>query len=75
MPDVRVGDEVVLVGKQGDDEITLEEVVAIRGTDLQEVCQSVRKHIARLYFRAGRPFKLITPVEEFSFESGSIYGG
>jgi len=63
----RVGDEVVLIGKQGDEEITLEEIVKIRGTDLQEVCQSVKNHVPRMYIRNGKPYKLITPTGETVF--------
>ena len=64
VPEARVGDEVVLIGKQGNEEISLEEVAQIRGTDLQDVCQSVRNHIASLYIKNGKPYKLKTPLEE-----------
>lgn len=64
VPEAQIGDEVVLIGKQGDEEITLEEVARIRGTDLHEVCQSVRNHISRLYIKEGRPYKIITPLEK-----------
>jgi len=64
VPEARIGDEVVLIGKQGDEEITLEEVVEIRGTDLHEVCQSVRNHIPRLYIKNGKPYKIGTPLEQ-----------
>jgi alanine racemase len=64
VPDARIGDEVVLIGKQGDEEISLDEIVKIRDTDLQEVCQSVRNHIPRLYIKDGKPYKLITPLGE-----------
>ena len=62
--DARVGDEVVLIGKQGDEEITLEEVVKIRGTDLHEVCQDVRNHVPRIYIKDGKPYKLKTTLGE-----------
>jgi len=64
VPDAKIGDEVVLIGKQEDEEISLDEIVKIRGTDLQEVCQSVRNHIPRLYIKNGKPYKLITPLGE-----------
>lgn len=62
VPEVGVGDEVVLIGKQGGEEITLEEVVKIRDTDLQDVCQSVKNHIASLYIKNGKPYKIKTPL-------------
>jgi alanine racemase len=60
VPDAAVGDEVVLIGKQGEAEITLEEIGKIRNTDLHSVCQSVRNHIPFLYFRNEKPYKLKT---------------
>ncbi|MBN1222291.1 MAG: alanine racemase [Candidatus Aminicenantes bacterium] len=67
VPEAKIGDEVVLIGKQGDEHIALEEIAAIRNTDLHEVCQSVKKHIPRLYWKNGKPFKLITPLGETRF--------
>lgn len=60
--EAQIGDEVVLIGKQGDQEITLEEVVAIRGTDLHEICQSVRSHIPYIYIKDGKPYKIRTSL-------------
>lgn len=67
MPEAKIGDEVVLIGKQGNEEISLEEVVEIRGVDLQEVCQSVRSHIPTLYIKGGQPYKLKTLFGETFF--------
>lgn len=64
VPEARIGDEVVLIGKQGDAEITLEEIVEVRGTDLHEVCESIRNHIPRLYIKDGKPYKLKTTLGE-----------
>jgi alanine racemase len=64
VPEARIGDEVVLIGKQGNEEITLEEVVNIRATDMHEVCQSVRSHIPRIYFKDSKPYKSKTPMGE-----------
>ncbi|MFX0196657.1 MAG: alanine racemase [Candidatus Hodarchaeota archaeon] len=64
VPEARIGDEVTLIGKHGDEEITLGEVVRIRGTDLHQVCQSVRNHVPRLYIKYGKPYKLKTTLGE-----------
>ena len=64
IPEAKVGDEVVLIGKQGDEEISLDEIIAIRGTNLHEIGQSLRNEIPRLYIKNGRPYKLKTPLEE-----------
>ncbi len=50
LPEAGIGDKVVLIGKQADEEISLGEIVKFRGTDLHEICQSVRNHIPRIYF-------------------------
>ena len=47
--DVRVGDEVVLVGRQGTDEITPEEIAAVRGTINYEVPIMFLKRVPRVY--------------------------
>jgi alanine racemase len=60
VPEARVGDKVVLIGKQGNDEITLEEVAQIRKTDLHDVCQSIRHQVPRLYIKEGKLHKLKT---------------
>ena len=62
--EAKIGDEVVLIGKQKDEEITLEEVIKLRSSDLHEVCQSVRKHIPRIYYKDGKPFKIVTTLGE-----------
>ena len=62
VPEAKVGDEVVLIGRQGNEEISLAEVAEIRSTDLHDICQSVRHHVPRLYIKDGRPFKLKTPL-------------
>ena len=41
IPDVRQGDEVVLIGRQGDDRITAEEVAARLGTINYEVVSAI----------------------------------
>lgn len=64
VPEARISDEVVLIGRQGDEEITLEEVMETRGTDLHDVCQSIRNHIPRLYIKDEKPYKLKTPLGE-----------
>ena len=64
VPEARVGDEVVLIGKQGDEQITSEEIADIRNTDLGDVFQSVRHQIPRIYFYEGRPYKIETTLEK-----------
>ena len=49
IPEVRVGDEVVLIGRQGDNEITVEEIARITGTIPYEVVCGISKRVERVY--------------------------
>jgi alanine racemase len=48
IPGVAVGDEVVLIGRQGDDAITAEEVAAWLGTINYEVVSAILPRVPRL---------------------------
>ncbi len=52
---VSLGDEVVLMGRQGGDEITVEEIAEKIGTIPYEVLCMVGKRIPRVYMRCRRP--------------------
>jgi alanine racemase len=47
--DVHVGDEVVLIGRQGDDEITAWEVAELLGTISYEVLCAIGPRVPRVY--------------------------
>jgi alanine racemase len=49
LPDVRLGDEAVLIGRQGDDEITADEVADLSGTISYEVLCRIGPRVPRLY--------------------------
>ena len=46
---VRVGDEVVLIGEQGDERITAEELASLAGTINYEIVTSLNGRIPRVY--------------------------
>jgi len=48
-PDVRVGDEAVLIGRQGADEITADEVAELQGTISYEVLCRIGPRVPRIY--------------------------
>ena len=52
---VSLGDEVVLMGRQGGDEITAEEIAENIGTISYEVLCMVGKRVPRVYMRCGKP--------------------
>ena len=49
MPDASVGDEVVLIGRQGQEEITLEEVAERHTLDMLAMALGVGPRVARVY--------------------------
>jgi alanine racemase len=49
LPDVCLGDEAVLIGRQGDDEITADEVADLTGTISYEVLCRIGPRVPRLY--------------------------
>lgn len=59
-PDAKVGDEVVLIGHSGDEEITADEVAARYGTIGYEVVCAVNRRVPRYYFKNG---KIINKVD------------
>jgi alanine racemase len=55
VPDAAVGDEVVLIGRQGGEQITLDEVADRHGLDPLHVALAVGPRVARVYVRDGGP--------------------
>jgi alanine racemase len=53
VPDARVGDEVVIIGRQGAEEISPAEVAARHGLGLHHVATTVGPRVARVYFSGG----------------------
>ncbi len=49
VPDAQVGDEVVIIGRQGDLEITIAEVASRHGLGLHNVVPAVGPRVARVY--------------------------
>jgi len=56
--DVKQDDEVILIGKQGDDQIRAEEVAHLAGTINYEVTTSLLPRLPRLYLRSGQPVQI-----------------
>jgi len=53
VPDARVGDEVVIIGRQGDLEISPAEVASRHGLGLHHVATTVGPRVARVYVSGG----------------------
>lgn len=52
--DVEIGDEVTLIGKSGDEEITVEEIADLAGSFNYEFVCDLGKRIPRVYIRNGK---------------------
>jgi alanine racemase len=55
LPEVEVGDEVVVLGHQGDDEITLDEFAESAGIIPHELLVRLGSRAPRVYLRSGQP--------------------
>jgi alanine racemase len=55
VPDVEVGDEVVVLGRQGDDEVTLDEFAESAGIIPHELLVRLGSRAPRVYVRGGHP--------------------
>jgi len=59
VPDARVGDEVVIIGRQGEAEISMAEVAARHGLGLHHVATTVGPRVTRVYL--SEPLTTIQP--------------
>jgi alanine racemase len=55
LPDIESGDEVVVLGRQGDDEITLDEFAESAGIIPHELLVRLGSRVPRVYLRGGQP--------------------
>ena len=55
---IKEGEEVVIYGRQGEEEITVDEVASILGTISHEIICRIDKRVPRLYLRHGRMVSL-----------------
>ena len=62
VPEARVGDEVVVIGRQGTEAITPAEVAAGHGLEPLHVALAVGPRVARAYLSGGRVAHLATPA-------------
>ena len=61
IPGVCEGDTVTLVGRDGEDEITFEELARLVGTINYELVCAVSRRVPRVYLRGGS----ITGIEDY----------
>jgi len=65
-PEIRVGDEVILMGKSGEEEITADELARLSGTISYDVTCSVGPRVPRLFIKQGKAVRVksLVGVEE-----------
>ena len=65
LPQVEIGDEVVLWGRQGQEEITVEEIADKIGTINYEIVHMPdKKRVPKLFIKDGKPWKIKTMLGE-----------
>ena len=62
IPDVALHDEVVIIGRQGEGEITAEEIAALAGTINYEILCGITARVPRAYLRGGEVVERTTLV-------------
>jgi alanine racemase len=70
LPDARVGDEVVLFGQQGAEEITVDEVADRVGTINYEIICGIGKRVTRVYIKSGKTVGMRTLTERRAVGTG-----
>lgn len=61
---VKVGDEVVLYGRQGAEMISVDEVAGLLGTINYEVTCMLGRRIPRIYLKSGQPVKIVNHLRQ-----------
>jgi alanine racemase len=54
-PEAETGDEVVIIGKQGKEEISIDELVRLWKVPLTQILAHLSSEMARVYFKGGKP--------------------
>jgi alanine racemase len=54
IPDVKIGDHAVLIGKSGDEQITVDYLAQLTGTLNYEIICGISRRTPRVYFRGGK---------------------
>lgn len=68
LPQVEIGDEVVLWGRQGEELITVEEIAEkIKTINYEIVHMPDKKRVPKLFIQDGKPWKIKTMLEERLF--------
>jgi alanine racemase len=70
VPEARLGDEIVLFGRQGDEAIRVNDLAQLAGTIPYELLIGIGRRVPRLYTKVGRRVGLRTLLSEGSSRFG-----
>lgn len=62
MEEIRIGEEVVLIGQQGDECITADDLAHSLGTINYEITCAISHRVPRVYLRNGQPYRIVNPL-------------
>jgi alanine racemase len=71
IPKVGMGDEVIIIGKQGEEQITVEEVASLADTINYEILCGLSPRVPKVYFKGGEIVQVQTLTDEL--EADQIY--
>lgn len=60
--DCKVGDEVVILGRQGDEEITVEELAKANNEIPTSFCTHFKKRLPKVYIKGGKRYKTVDEI-------------
>lgn len=63
-----IGEEVVLIGRQGDEYISVEELAEKIGTFKSEILCSISRRVPRVYYSGGKVVKMRNLIGEWEFQ-------
>lgn len=66
--DVKSGDEVVLIGKSGNETVTADQIASIGNTINYEIVCGISRRVPRYYIKGGK----ITAVSDYIFKEGGV---
>jgi alanine racemase len=72
IPDVNVGDEVVLAGTRGDKQITIEEIAAPANSFNYELVCNVGRRVPRVYIRDGKKVSVLNYLSDIKEHQNSL---
>ena len=65
IPEVSMGDEVTLIGRDGEEVLTVEEISEMANSFNYEFVCAVSLRVPRVYYRNGEPVKVVNNLRRF----------